>query len=170
MWALSGTTQVFTISWTVNTIYFYRRLEVEKLRMIVRHIIQFVTIRQFPPADKSLPPLSKSRWWIPTGTKTLALISGCCCYHVLVTVCGKAVLTLCCILSTVWGMLNIHNVLGVESTSVITRLFVIILTDYILSFILTLVAEFGIERKTFGIQMLPHCLDVMEDNSKMLNK
>jgi len=43
--------------------------------MIVRHVIQFITIRQFPPADKSLPPLSKSRWWIPTGTKTLALIS-----------------------------------------------------------------------------------------------
>lgn len=43
--------------------------------MIVRHVMQFITIRQFPPADKSLPPLSKSRWWIPTGTKTLALIS-----------------------------------------------------------------------------------------------
>ncbi|PSN35215.1 putative E3 ubiquitin-protein ligase HECTD2 [Blattella germanica] len=50
------------------------RLEVDRLRMIVRHVMQFITIRQFPPADKSLPPLSKSRWWIPTGTKTLALI------------------------------------------------------------------------------------------------
>jgi hypothetical protein len=55
-----------------------RRLEVEKLRMIVRHVIQFITIRQFPPADKSLPPLSKSRWWIATGTKTLALVSKYC--------------------------------------------------------------------------------------------
>ncbi|PNF14691.1 putative E3 ubiquitin-protein ligase HECTD2 [Cryptotermes secundus] len=53
----------------------FKILEVEKLRMIVRHVIQFITIRQFPPADKSLPPLSKSRWWIPTGTKTLALIN-----------------------------------------------------------------------------------------------
>ncbi len=38
-------------------------------------LLQFVTIRQFPPADKSLPPLSKSRWWIPTATKVLALIN-----------------------------------------------------------------------------------------------
>ncbi|KAJ4431548.1 hypothetical protein ANN_20147 [Periplaneta americana] len=53
----------------------FKILEVEKLRMIVRHVMQFITIRQFPPADKSLPPLSKSRWWIPTGTKTLALIN-----------------------------------------------------------------------------------------------
>ncbi|GLH08102.1 E3 ubiquitin-protein ligase Smurf1 [Gryllus bimaculatus] len=53
----------------------FKILEVEKLRMMVRHLIQFVTIRQFPPADKSLPPLSKSRWWIPTATKALALIN-----------------------------------------------------------------------------------------------
>jgi E3 ubiquitin-protein ligase HECTD2 len=38
-------------------------------------VLQFVTIRQFPPADKSLPPLSKSRWWIPTATKVLALVN-----------------------------------------------------------------------------------------------
>ena len=34
-----------------------------------RHLLQLVTIRQFPPADKSLPPLNKSKWWIPTATK-----------------------------------------------------------------------------------------------------
>ncbi|GFG39371.1 hypothetical protein Cfor_08324 [Coptotermes formosanus] len=65
---LSGSDHQLLVNW-------FKILEVEKLRMIVRHIIQFVTIRQFPPADKSLPPLSKSRWWIPTGTKTLALIN-----------------------------------------------------------------------------------------------
>nr|CAD7266604.1 unnamed protein product [Timema shepardi] len=53
----------------------FKILEVEKLRMMVRHLQQFITIRQFPPADKSLPPLSKSRWWIPMATKTLALIN-----------------------------------------------------------------------------------------------
>ncbi|XP_046990929.1 probable E3 ubiquitin-protein ligase HECTD2 [Schistocerca americana] len=53
----------------------FRTLEVEKLRLMVRHILQFITIRQFPPADKSLPPLSKSRWWIPTATRALALIN-----------------------------------------------------------------------------------------------
>ena len=34
-----------------------------------RNLLQLVTIRQFPPADKSLPPLNKSKWWIPTATK-----------------------------------------------------------------------------------------------------
>ena len=43
--------------------------------MISQVVLQFVTVRQFPPADKSLPPLSKSRWWIPTATKVLALIN-----------------------------------------------------------------------------------------------
>ena len=32
-------------------------------------LLQLITIRQFPPADKSLPPLGKSKWWIPTATK-----------------------------------------------------------------------------------------------------
>ncbi|XP_046686102.1 probable E3 ubiquitin-protein ligase HECTD2 [Homalodisca vitripennis] len=56
-------------------VHWFKILEVDKLRLIVRHIIQFVTIRQFPPSDKSLPPMSKSRWWIPTGTKVLALVN-----------------------------------------------------------------------------------------------
>ena len=40
-----------------------------------RNLLQLVTIRQFPPADKSLPPLNKSKWWIPTATKVLALMN-----------------------------------------------------------------------------------------------
>ena len=41
-----------------------------KIKIIIRrHLLQLVTIRQFPPADKSLPPLNKSKWWIPTATK-----------------------------------------------------------------------------------------------------
>lgn len=51
------------------------RLEVSRLRMLVRQMTQFVTIRQFPPADRSLPPLSKSKWWIPAAARVLALIS-----------------------------------------------------------------------------------------------
>ncbi|XP_043222721.1 probable E3 ubiquitin-protein ligase HECTD2 isoform X1 [Amphibalanus amphitrite] len=53
----------------------FRCLEAKRLKMIVSHIIQFITIRQFPPADASLPPLNKSRWWIPTAIKVLALIN-----------------------------------------------------------------------------------------------
>lgn len=37
--------------------------------------MQFITVRQFSAGDKTLPPLHKSRWWIPTATKLLALIS-----------------------------------------------------------------------------------------------
>lgn len=51
------------------------RLEVGRLRMLVRTLTQFVTIRQFPPADRSLPPLSKSKWWIPAAARVLALLS-----------------------------------------------------------------------------------------------
>ncbi|KAJ9584732.1 hypothetical protein L9F63_020937, partial [Diploptera punctata] len=65
---LSGPDHQLLVNW-------FKVLEIDKLRMIVRHVMQFITIRQFPPADKSLPPLSKSRWWIPTATKTLALIN-----------------------------------------------------------------------------------------------
>ena len=43
--------------------------------MLVRQLTQFVTIRQFPPADRSLPPLSKSKWWIPAAARVLALLS-----------------------------------------------------------------------------------------------
>ncbi|XP_069974942.1 probable E3 ubiquitin-protein ligase HECTD2 [Penaeus vannamei] len=52
----------------------FRTLEVPRLRMIVGFVIQFITVRQFPPPDRSLPPLSKSKWWIPTATKVLAII------------------------------------------------------------------------------------------------
>jgi len=51
------------------------RLEVGRLRMLVRQLTQFVTIRQFPPADRTLPPLSKSKWWIPAAARVLALLS-----------------------------------------------------------------------------------------------
>ncbi|KAL0269439.1 UNVERIFIED_CONTAM: hypothetical protein PYX00_007173 [Menopon gallinae] len=56
-------------------VFWFRTLELGKLRMILRHILQFITIRHFPPADKSLPPLGKCRWWIPTATRALALLS-----------------------------------------------------------------------------------------------
>ncbi|KAK7075410.1 putative E3 ubiquitin-protein ligase HTD2, partial [Halocaridina rubra] len=47
----------------------FKTLEVSRLRTMVGIIIQFITVRQFPPPDRSLPPLSKSKWWIPTATK-----------------------------------------------------------------------------------------------------
>ena len=56
-------------------VHWFRTLSQTRIRSILRNLLQFVTIRQFPPADKSLPPLSKSRWWIPTATKVLALLN-----------------------------------------------------------------------------------------------
>ncbi|XP_042209377.1 probable E3 ubiquitin-protein ligase HECTD2 [Homarus americanus] len=52
----------------------FRTLEVSRLRMMVGFITQFLSVRQFPPPDRSLPPLSKSKWWIPTATKVLAIL------------------------------------------------------------------------------------------------
>ena len=48
-------------------VHWFRTLSNSRFKSILRSLLQFVTIRQFPPADKSLPPLNKSRWWIPTG-------------------------------------------------------------------------------------------------------
>ena len=42
-------------------VHWFKTLEQKRFKALVRVILQFVTIRQFPPADKSLPPLSKSR-------------------------------------------------------------------------------------------------------------
>ena len=56
-------------------VHWFRTLSSSRFRAILRNLLQFTTIRQFPPADKSLPPLSKSRWWIPTSTKVLALLN-----------------------------------------------------------------------------------------------
>ena len=51
-----------------------------------RNLLQLITIRQFPPSDKSLPPLSKSKWWIPTATKVLALVNAAnnACYPTII--------------------------------------------------------------------------------------
>ncbi|XP_025415206.1 probable E3 ubiquitin-protein ligase HECTD2 [Sipha flava] len=53
----------------------FRILELDRLRSFIRCIMQFITSRQFSPNDKSLPPLAKTLWWIPSATKNLALIN-----------------------------------------------------------------------------------------------
>ncbi|KAK8397421.1 hypothetical protein O3P69_004868 [Scylla paramamosain] len=65
--ALTNGDHQLLVSW-------FRVLEVSRLRMLVGIIIQFITVRQFPPPDRSLPPLSKSKWWIPTATRVLAIL------------------------------------------------------------------------------------------------
>ncbi|CAB3382980.1 Hypothetical predicted protein [Cloeon dipterum] len=55
--------------------HYFRLLGGDRLRSVIRHIAQFVAIRQFPPSGKVLPPPSKSRWWIPAAARVLALIN-----------------------------------------------------------------------------------------------
>ncbi|RXG71677.1 putative E3 ubiquitin-protein ligase HECTD2, partial [Armadillidium vulgare] len=52
----------------------FNRMEVSRFRLVIGFITQFITVRQFPPPDRSLPPLSSSKWWIPSATKVLAIL------------------------------------------------------------------------------------------------
>nr|XP_042904341.1 probable E3 ubiquitin-protein ligase HECTD2 [Parasteatoda tepidariorum] len=57
-------------------INWFSKTESERLRQLVKRILQFITIREFPPANgHKLPSISKSRWWIPSATRVLALIN-----------------------------------------------------------------------------------------------
>lgn len=53
------------------------RLEPSRFRNIVRHLLQFISIRQFPAGERGLPAPTRSRWWIPTAVRVLALLSKC---------------------------------------------------------------------------------------------
>ncbi|KAB7497247.1 putative E3 ubiquitin-protein ligase HECTD2 [Armadillidium nasatum] len=52
----------------------FKTMEVSRFRLVIGFITQFITVRQFPPPDRSLPPLSSSKWWIPSATKVLAIL------------------------------------------------------------------------------------------------
>ncbi|XP_023244373.1 probable E3 ubiquitin-protein ligase HECTD2 [Centruroides sculpturatus] len=57
-------------------IHWLSRLDSERLRHLVKRNLQFITIREFPPANgHKLPSMNKSRWWIPCATRVLALIN-----------------------------------------------------------------------------------------------
>lgn len=54
---------------------FFIRLESNRFRTIVRNLLQFISIRQFPAGERGLPAPTRSRWWIPTAVRILALLS-----------------------------------------------------------------------------------------------
>ncbi|XP_022250227.1 probable E3 ubiquitin-protein ligase HECTD2 isoform X2 [Limulus polyphemus] len=57
-------------------IRWFTKLDAERFRYLVKRLLQFITIREFPPANgHKLPSISKSRWWIPCATRILALIN-----------------------------------------------------------------------------------------------
>ncbi|RWS26545.1 putative E3 ubiquitin-protein ligase HECTD2-like protein [Leptotrombidium deliense] len=57
-------------------IHWFSGIEQKRFRCIVKRILQFITIREFPPANgHKLPSISKSRWWIPSATRVLALLN-----------------------------------------------------------------------------------------------
>ncbi|XP_046646599.1 probable E3 ubiquitin-protein ligase HECTD2 isoform X3 [Daphnia pulicaria] len=56
-------------------VYWLKTLEANRFRNIVRHLLQFISIRQFPAGERGLPAPTRSRWWIPTGVRILALLN-----------------------------------------------------------------------------------------------
>ncbi|KAI8512583.1 putative E3 ubiquitin-protein ligase HTD2 [Branchiostoma belcheri] len=52
-----------------------RRLPAVQFRDIVDRLLQFISVRLFPPKQDELPPLTKCGWWIPSATKVLALFN-----------------------------------------------------------------------------------------------
>lgn len=55
---------------------FLSRLDADRLRHMIRRLLQFITIRQFLVAG-SQSDTNKTKLWIPAATKVLALISMC---------------------------------------------------------------------------------------------
>ena len=56
-------------------IHWFATIEASRFRPMVRRLLQFITIREFPPANGvKLPPPSKSRWWIPAAVRLLSLL------------------------------------------------------------------------------------------------
>jgi E3 ubiquitin-protein ligase HECTD2 len=61
-------------------IHWFTTIDASRFRRLVRRLLQFITIREFPPANGvKLPPVTKSRWWIPSATRILALLHASNC-------------------------------------------------------------------------------------------
>lgn len=53
----------------------FSRIEANRFKLVVKRLLQFITIREFPPSNgHKLPTLSKSKWWIPCATRVLAIL------------------------------------------------------------------------------------------------
>ncbi|OQR77391.1 putative E3 ubiquitin-protein ligase HECTD2-like [Tropilaelaps mercedesae] len=57
-------------------IHWFTKTDAPRTRELVKRLLQFITIREFPPANgHRLPSINKSRWWIPCATRVLALLN-----------------------------------------------------------------------------------------------
>ncbi|XP_038046423.1 probable E3 ubiquitin-protein ligase HECTD2 [Patiria miniata] len=56
-------------------VHWFKRLPKDSFRDMVNRLIQFISIRLFPPEPADLPPIGKCSWWIPSVTKVLALLN-----------------------------------------------------------------------------------------------
>ncbi|XP_015792141.1 probable E3 ubiquitin-protein ligase HECTD2 [Tetranychus urticae] len=57
-------------------VHWFSRSEPEKLRKLVKRVLQFITIREFPPSNgQGLPAPGKCRWWIPCAARFLDLLN-----------------------------------------------------------------------------------------------
>ncbi|XP_071792610.1 probable E3 ubiquitin-protein ligase HECTD2 [Asterias amurensis] len=56
-------------------VHWFKRLPKDSFKDIVNRLLQFVSIRLFPPEPADLPPIGKCSWWIPSVAKVLALLN-----------------------------------------------------------------------------------------------
>ncbi|XP_054168637.1 probable E3 ubiquitin-protein ligase HECTD2 [Oppia nitens] len=57
-------------------INWFSKLQSDKLKALVKNVLQFITIREFPPNNgHKLPTINKSKFWIPCATRVLALLN-----------------------------------------------------------------------------------------------
>ncbi|XP_045190576.1 probable E3 ubiquitin-protein ligase HECTD2 isoform X2 [Mercenaria mercenaria] len=56
-------------------VYWMRKLSGDRLQALLERLNSFISIRLFPPKPQDLPPMVKCSWWIPSGTKVMALLN-----------------------------------------------------------------------------------------------
>ncbi|XP_072041888.1 LOW QUALITY PROTEIN: probable E3 ubiquitin-protein ligase HECTD2 [Amphiura filiformis] len=56
-------------------VHWFRRLATDKFKLIVERLIQFISVRLFPPDPAELPAIGKCSWWVPSATKVIALLN-----------------------------------------------------------------------------------------------
>ncbi|XP_002738170.1 putative E3 ubiquitin-protein ligase HECTD2 [Saccoglossus kowalevskii] len=54
-------------------VHWFKLLSPENFKALVQRLLQFISVRLFPPHPAELPPMNKCTWWIPSATKVLAL-------------------------------------------------------------------------------------------------
>ncbi|XP_065882885.1 probable E3 ubiquitin-protein ligase HECTD2 isoform X2 [Dysidea avara] len=62
-------------------VHWFCRYKPARFGDLVSKILQFISVRLFPPNPSELPPPMKCTWWIPSATKVLALLNAANSLH-----------------------------------------------------------------------------------------